>query len=197
MEWVPLGDAALRAARPPGKAARALGVALRRCAGVVDVVVTEDHVCVHFDPRAPPHGLDEALANAGTLEAPKPPREIVVLARYDGPDLAEIAARAGLSTDEVADLHAAGAYEVRMLGFVPGFAYLGGLDARLVVPRRAAPRPRVTAGAIAIAASYTAIYPFASPGGWSLLGTTDRELFSPERGALLRLGDHVRFERVG
>jgi 5-oxoprolinase (ATP-hydrolysing) subunit A len=196
--WVPFGDAALLAPRPPGTGARALWSALRRSPGVIDVVVTEEHVCVHFDPRAPPSGLEEAMAGLARDESPAEPRELVVQAHYDGPDLADVASRAGLSGDEVARIHAAGSYEVRMLGFVPGFAYLGGLDPRLVAPRRAVPRPRVPAGAIAVAAGYTAVYPFASPGGWNLIGrATECELFSADTGARLHLGDRVRFERVG
>jgi len=196
--WIPFGDAALLRARPPETRARAIGSALRRCAGVRDVVVTEDRVCVHFDPRTPPIGLDEALGNAAHACDEEEPRDLVVPARYGGPDLADIAARTGLSEDEVTRLHAAGRYEVRLLGFLPGFAYLGGLDPRLIVPRRAHPRARVAAGAIAVAAEYTAIYPFASPGGWNLIGeAVDTPLFSPDTGARLRLGDRVRFERVG
>jgi UPF0271 protein len=196
--WVPFGDGALLAQRPAGTGARALWSALRGAAGVVDVVVTEEHVCVHFDPRAPPSGLEEVVARIAREESPAEPRELVVRAHYEGPDLADVASRTGLSGDEVARIHAAGSYEVRMLGFVPGFAYLGGLDPRLVVPRRAVPRPRVPAGTIAVAAGYTAVYPFASPGGWNLIGrATGCDLFSADTGARLRLGDRVRFERVG
>jgi UPF0271 protein len=197
-DWVPFGDAALLARRPERVRARALWSALRGCEGVIDVVVSEDEVCVHFDPRAPPSGLDDAMARAARGEDPDEAREIVILASYDGPDLDEVATRSRLSPDEVVRLHASGIYEVRMLGFMPGFAYLGGLHPRLVVPRRAVPRPRVEAGAIAIAAGYTAVYPLASPGGWNLIGRAmGCELFSADTGARLRLGDRVRFERVG
>jgi UPF0271 protein len=85
-----------------------------------------------------------------------------------------------------------------MLGFLPGFAYLNGLDPRLIAPRRRVPRPRVEAGSVAIAARYTAVYPFASPGGWNVIGHAEAcELFRSDTGATLRLGDRVRFERVG
>jgi UPF0271 protein len=84
---------------------------------------------------------------------------------------------------------------VRVVGFLPGFAYLGGLDERLVVPRRASPRARVPAGAVALAGPYTGVYPLASSGGWNLVGTAlDFVAFSPAEGATLRLGDTVRFE---
>jgi 5-oxoprolinase (ATP-hydrolysing) subunit A len=196
--WTPFGDAALLAALPVGIDPRALASLLRRCEGVVDVVVTEDRVCVHFDPRAPPSGLDQACTRASLGAATVGPNELVIHARYDGPDLAEVAARSGLSEDDVATIHAARVYDVRMLGFLPGFAYLGALDERLVLPRRAVPRPRVPAGAIAVAAEYTAVYPFASPGGWNLIGhAVGAELFGAGAGARLQPGDRVRFERVG
>jgi inhibitor of KinA len=92
-------------------------------------------------------------------------------------------------------LHLARTYAVETIGFAPGFAYLVGLDARLAqIPRRASPRPRVPAGALAIAGGYTAVYPFDSPGGWNLIGRVDERMFT-ESGARLRLGDRVRFIR--
>ena len=96
---------------------------------------------------------------------------------------------------EIVRAHAEATYEVAVVGFLPGFAYLRGLDPRLVVPRRATPRPRVPALSVAIAGPYTGIYPFASPGGWSLLGTVVGFVpFDGASGARLRLGDGVRFE---
>jgi KipI family sensor histidine kinase inhibitor len=84
------------------------------------------------------------------------------------------------------------------VGFAPGFAYLGELDPKLVLPRRAEPRPRVPAGAVAIGGAHTGVYPFATPGGWHLIGRTDAVLFDSHRAApaLLRVGDRVRFEPV-
>jgi KipI family sensor histidine kinase inhibitor len=90
--------------------------------------------------------------------------------------------------------HASATYVVDTLGFAPGFAYLIGLDARLHVPRRATPRPRVPAGALAIASEYTAVYPVASPGGWNLIGRVDEPMIERHR-ARLALGDRVRFVR--
>src|SRR5262249_59633357 len=95
--------------------------------------------------------------------------------------------------DEVARRHAAGVYRVLFLGFAPGFAYLGGLDPTLVVPRRASPRPRVPAGAVAIADRYTGIYPFATAGGWNLVGTALDFVPFKDDAASLRAGDIVRF----
>jgi KipI family sensor histidine kinase inhibitor len=115
---------------------------------------------------------------------------------YDGPDLGEVAEQAGISTEDVAYLHSSKTYEVELIGFLPGFAYLAGVDDRLVLGRRAAPRPRVAAGSVGIAGPYTAIYPHASPGGWNLIGrAVDVTPFDPERvpPALFAPGDQVRF----
>ena len=125
-------------------------------------------------------------------------REHVIPARYDGPDLESVAAATRLTVAEVISRHAARTYQVDVLGFVPGFAYMSELDEALALPRLAQPRPRVPAGSIAIAARQTAIYPLDTPGGWHLIGSTDTVMFDPTRKepALLRAGDTVRFERV-
>ncbi|HEX9167224.1 MAG TPA: 5-oxoprolinase subunit PxpB, partial [Gemmatimonadales bacterium] len=127
---------------------------------------------------------------------PEPGREWVIPVRYDGPDLEWVAARTGLNPDEVVRRHSARLYTVYLLGFVPGFAYLGELDPTLVLPRRSTPRQRVPAGSVAIAGAQTAVYPLATPGGWHLIGQTTLRLFDPEREppALLAAGDTVRFE---
>src|SRR5262249_17446376 len=162
VNWRPLGDRALRAERPPGIDAATLLATLRSRPGVVDVILTDAWVAVTF-ADAPPD-----LAGDFTPVVPPPPREHVVRVRYDGPDLD---AFPGLGPAEVAARHAAATYTVLFLGFAPGFASLGGLDPALVVPRRASPRPRVPAGAVGVADRYTAVYPFATPGGWNLVGT--------------------------
>jgi KipI family sensor histidine kinase inhibitor len=116
-----------------------------------------------------------------------------------GPDLAEISRAVGLSEEEAAALHAGQTYDVYMLGFLPGFAYLGDLPEKLRLPRRATPRTRVSRGSVAIAAEMTAIYPFESPGGWRIIGRTP---FCPwdmarEERPLLRPGDRVGFHAAG
>ena len=114
---------------------------------------------------------------------------------YDGVDLAEVAARAGLSIAEAVRLHASVEYLVAFVGFRPGFAYLHGLPAALHTPRLGTPRPRVPAGSLAIGGEWTGIYPAASPGGWRLIGSSDLALFDPgrEEPCLLAPGDRVRF----
>ena len=115
---------------------------------------------------------------------------------YDGPDLDDVAKHTGLTTAEVIARHSSRWYDVYVVGFAPGWAYLGELDPTLVLPRRPTPRPRVPAGSVAIAARQTGVYPFALPGGWHLIGRTDQVMFDPTRAepALLRVGDRVWFE---
>nr|WP_240475365.1 carboxyltransferase domain-containing protein [Vulgatibacter incomptus] len=170
---------------------------MRKVPGVVDVVVSETHACVTFDPRGPIPDLSTALDVAARPMAREPGRLEIVQIRYDGPDLDAVATFAGLSVEEAIALHLSRTYEVRAVGFLPGFAYLGDTDPRIAAPRLPNPRPRVPARSVGIAGDRTGIYPFASPGGWQLVGTAiDFEPFDPDSGARLRLGDRVRFVRV-
>lgn len=116
-----------------------------------------------------------------------------------GPDLQTVSAHTGLSAEAIMERHSAGLYRVFCLGFLPGFAYLGGLDPALATPRRATPRLSIPAGSVAIGGSQTAVYPFATPGGWHIIGRTDMTLFDParQRPALLLPGDTVRFVATG
>jgi KipI family sensor histidine kinase inhibitor len=122
----------------------------------------------------------------------------VVYGGEAGPDLGEVAARTGMSPEEVIALHAAQTYHVYMLGFSPGFVYLGDLPQALRLPRRATPRARLPAGSVAIASDMTSIYPLESPGGWHLIGITPVVLWDMARRdePLLKPGDHVRFKPV-
>lgn len=189
-----LGRRALRIPRAAAGAASAAAIvaAGRAIAGVRDVVVTDAWVAFHFDGDAP--SALPPLDLARTLPAPKV-QELAV--RYDGEDLAVIADRLATTPRAVAALHASVEYEVAFLGFLPGFAYLRGLDPRLVVPRRDTPRVRVPPGAVAIGGPYTGIYPCASPGGWHLLGTNVGVPIWDSEGPLLAPGDRVRFREVG
>lgn len=189
-EWVPLGDRAIRFARP-AVSARALVREVRTWPGVVDVVVAHEDVAAYF--AGPPRVDDAWIAKLAELrDLNEAPREHVIAARYTGEDLDAVAAATKLSRDDVIAIHSAATYTVETIGFAPGFAYLAGLDPRLHLPRRATPRPRVPARSLAIAAQYTAVYPFESPGGWHLIGSVDTEMFGLH-GALLQLGDRVRF----
>jgi KipI family sensor histidine kinase inhibitor len=123
----------------------------------------------------------------------------VIRVAYDGPDLEAAARTLGMSVDEVTRRHTEREVTVEIVGFLPGFGYLGPIDPRLALPRLPSPRPRVAAGSVGIAGSFTGIYPFDSPGGWNLLGRAiDAPLFDPGRDPpiLFAPGDLVRFERV-
>ena len=115
-----------------------------------------------------------------------------------GPDLEEVAGHLGISTDEVIRLHTETMYRVYMIGFTPGYPYMGELPAALAVPRRSTPRTRVPKGSVGIAQRQTGIYSVESPGGWQIIGWTPIELFDPTRQlpSLLEMGDRVKFEAV-
>lgn len=189
--------------------------------GVIEIVPAYAVVTVFFEPaEVDPEVLREQLGHLASIEyvlpssrlpvlsTDRPPdrpasqrssRLITIPTRYDGPDLAQVAADTGLSESEVIRRHSQIEYRVYLLGFAPGFAYLGELDPALVIPRRSTPRTRVPAGSVAIAGAQTGVYPLATPGGWHLIGTTSLRMFDPARepAALLRVGDRVRFEPAG
>jgi KipI family sensor histidine kinase inhibitor len=133
--------------------------------------------------------LEAAAVGGRTIEIP------VAYGGEHGPDLAEVAAHTGLTPDEVVRRHSAGEYVVYLLGFLPGFAFMGGLPPELATPRRAEPRTAVPARSVGIGGAQTGIYPLVSPGGWQLIGRTPLTLFDPsaEEPTLLRPGDRVRF----
>ena len=173
-----------------------------RIGGVRDVVPTFRSVAIYFDPlRIDFDRLHERLERAAANARPEatvarePIRIPVSYGGACGPDLEEVARYAGLTVSEVITRHAAPVYRVFMLGFVPGFAYMGTVDPSIGVPRRATPRPRVPAGSVGIAGGQTGIYPSETPGGWQIIGRTLLMPFDPSRAEpfLLKAGDAVRF----
>jgi KipI family sensor histidine kinase inhibitor len=172
--------------------------------GVVDLVPAAETLLVVLGPDAdaavvrgrlaglPPAGPGDAGARTGG-EAPGDTVEIRV--RYDGPDLADVAALTGLSEADVVAAHTGSTWRVAFGGFAPGFGYLVGGDPRLEVPRRESPRTVVPAGAVGLAGAFSGVYPRESPGGWQLVGTTSAVLWDLDRDppALLRPGGVVRF----
>ncbi|GAA2109311.1 allophanate hydrolase subunit 1 [Actinomadura alba] len=138
----------------------------------------------------PSWDVPEQPADAGDL--------IEVPTRYDGADLADVAAHWEVPVDEVARIHASVEFRVAFCGFAPGFGYLTGLDERYAMPRLATPRSAVPAGSVGLAGRYTGVYPRSSPGGWRLIGRTDLVLWDPERepAALFTPGTRVRFVPV-
>lgn len=139
--------------------------------------------------------LSDRLSGWSPTE-PAPSGDLVELrVRYDGPDLAAVAAGWAMSVEAAVAAHAGVEYVADFCGFAPGFAYLAGLPETLAVPRLDTPRSRVPAGSVALAGAWSGVYPAASPGGWQILGTTDAVLWDPnrERPALLEPGTRVRF----
>ncbi|MBY6037132.1 5-oxoprolinase subunit PxpB [Fictibacillus nanhaiensis] len=115
-----------------------------------------------------------------------------------GPDLEEVAKHNGLSPQEVIDIHAGGEYLVYMIGFAPGFPYIGGMSEKIAAPRRKNPRLKIPAGSVGIAGKQTGVYPIETPGGWQLIGKTPRKLFLPNGAtpSLLQAGDQIKFEPI-
>lgn len=144
--------------------------------------------------------LRKYLGRLEEMNLPEP-RRVEIPVCYGGeygPDLSDVAAMHGMAPAEIVELHASAEYLVYFLGFVPGFAYLGELPKELVTPRLAAPRKKVPAGSVGIAGNQTGVYPFATPGGWRLLGRTPIKMFREERDrlSLLSIGDRVRFTPI-
>jgi len=182
-----------------------LAARCRAFPGVREVVPGMNNLTVDLDPEAP--DLERLPERLGTewqqsTDARYEPRQIEISVRYggaDGPDLDEVARHTRLAPAEVLRLHAAAVYTVFFLGFLPGFAYLGGMDPRLATPRRAEPRLSVPAGSVGIGGQQTGVYPSNSPGGWQLIGRTSLSMFDANSSAptLLLPGDAVRFVAEG
>jgi len=174
--------------------------------GMVELVPTYAAVTLFYDSvrvsyseivRAATRALNNSTVLARKDEHLQ--RVVRIPVTYDGQDLTEVAQRTGMTEESVIDMHCLREYRVYMLGFAPGFAYLGDLDQRLALPRRESPRKRVSKGSVAIAEAQTAVYPSSTPGGWHLIGRTEMTMFDPTRDppATLAVGDRVRFERIG
>ena len=177
-------------------------------AGVRDIVPAFTTVALHYQPEQLGETPFETL-RALVLERMAQPfesteqagRTIDVPVCYGGefgPDLEDIAAQRGLSVEQVIELHQQSPHRVYMLGFAPGFPFIGGLNAALVMPRRASPRTRIPPGSVGIARDQSCIYPLETPGGWNLIGRTPVRLFDPaaQPPCLLAPGDCVRFVRI-
>jgi KipI family sensor histidine kinase inhibitor len=188
----------------------ALAIHARSLPWLRGVVPALGGLALHFDPdHADVHGDSLQAAANVVQECLKESltggedvlRTVEVPVCYEpqfAPDLAEVAKQTGLGVEAVAERHAAGDYRVLMIGFAPGHAYMGGLDPKLAVPRRASPRALVAAGAVAIANDQTVVYPYAISGGWSVIGRTPLAIFDAGRQepSLFASGDRVRFHRI-
>ncbi|MGH7911946.1 MAG: 5-oxoprolinase subunit PxpB [Candidatus Dormibacteraceae bacterium] len=204
----PLGDQALlielgkRVDTALNSRAIALAGKLRRRRGVLEATPGYASVSLRYDPgRITPAQIERAVERLLVTRAAQAPmgRLHRVPVVYDGPDLEEAAQALGLPVEELIRLHTQPTYRCFMIGFAPGWAYLGPLPERLRLPRRAVPRTAVPAGTVAIAGAQTGIYPLPTPGGWHLLGRTGLPMFLPEQDppSLFLPGDRVRFFAAG
>ena len=180
--------------------------AIRRAdiSGVCELVPTYTSICIHYDPEVLSY---EALRNALKLVKADPVEEksdqeervVEIPVCYGGeygPDLEFVAEHNGLTAEEVVRRHSNGQYLVYMLGFLPGFAYMGGMDKTIACPRLISPRTKIPAGSVGIAGAQTGIYPLSSPGGWQLIGRTPLKMFAidgEQTTFALSAGDRVRF----
>jgi len=173
--------------------------------GVVETVPTMRSLMVSYDPLATSRAalqpaIDALLAKG--LKATARSRKVTIPCCYDGaefaPDLADVARRTRKTPEQVIEAHLKSAFKVYVLGFMPGLAYVAGLDPTLYLPRRAQPRVRLPRSTVAIAMDMTTIYPFESPGGWHLIGRTPLMMFDQrkEQPVLLAPGDSIAFRRI-
>ncbi|MCD7762203.1 MAG: 5-oxoprolinase subunit PxpB [Lachnospiraceae bacterium] len=170
--------------------------------GVTELVPTFRSLLISYDPSVTSYerikATVEQLAKDLDIGQAKESRTLLIPCCYGshfGPDLADMERYTGLTREEIIALHSGTDYRVYMLGFLPGFVYLGGLDERIAMPRLAAPRVRIPKGSVGIGGNQTGVYPLESPGGWRLIGSTPLEFYDPDREepVLCRAGDFIRF----
>lgn len=170
--------------------------------GVTELVPSYCSLLVMYDPRCTDYsGLKKQLAHlVKNISASRQHtgRVLVVPCCYDGEDLMDVAQLASLTPEEVIVIHSNPVYRIYMLGFLPGFVYLGGLDERIHAPRLSSPRKAIPAGSVGIGGNQTGIYPMTSPGGWRLIGRTPLTMYNPMRqpSVLVNAGDFIRFEPI-
>ena len=171
----------------------------RKISGIIETVPAYATLLVYYDPLVLTFAqiVERAKTEMAWVEEniSRKPRRIEVPARYGGEDLQFVAAHHRISPREVVCIHTSRDYTVYMMGFTPGFAYMGKLDDAIATPRLETPRTRVDAGSVGIAGAQTGIYPIASPGGWRIIGRTSLRLFDPTADSpfLFSPGDLVRF----
>jgi len=177
----------------------------RRLEGVTEIVPTYRSIALTYDPilTGPEkicREIEALQSDLSTIPLP-PPRQVEIPVCYGGdfgPDMANIGAGTGLTPEDVIRIHSTPAYLIYMVGFTPGFAFLGGLDERLHTPRLETPRLSVPRGSVGIANNQTGMYPVQSPGGWQIIGRTPLNLFRPyeKNPFLYRAGDTIRFRPI-
>lgn len=176
-----------------------------KISGINELVPTYRSLMIHYNPLIVEYEelvslLKRIEENINNIEVPLPEIiEIPVLygGQY-GPDIENVAKHNNLSVEEVINIHTSAKYLIYMLGFTPGFPYLGGMDKRIATPRLSSPRTKIPAGSVGIAGEQTGIYPIQSPGGWQLIGSTPIDIFNPERQnpILLKSGNYIVFKSI-
>jgi len=170
--------------------------------GIIEVIPTFRSALITYDPRVLSYEKITEIINSKleniSVESDETKRVIEIPVCYGGkhgPDLEFVAKNSGMSTKEVIDIHSSKAYLIFMLGFQPGFPYLGGLDPRLFTPRLESPRAQIPAGSVGIGGEQTGLYPVASPAGWQIIGTTPVKCYNPARTPAIpyEAGDHIQF----
>ena len=177
---------------------------IRDMTGVVEILPTYRSLLVYYDPSLIEFDeiketSKEKWKTLKTLEIKGKVFEVPVCYDDDfGPDLSFVAQHSNMSEEEVIRIHCSGNYRVFMLGFLPGFPYLGGMDERIAAPRLEKPRTKIPAGSVGIAGKQTGIYPLDSPGGWRIIGRTPVKMYDPEAKdpVPIRAGDTIRFVRI-
>lgn len=183
---------------------RAFNIALENSGikGIVETVPTYRSLMVHYDPGVILYGslvkkLESLLGQLDSIEIP--PSEVleipVLYGGEEGPDLAFVAENAGKTPEEVIRIHTSTEYLIHMLGFTPGFTYLGGMSEEIATPRLKTPRVKIPAGSVGIAGAQTGVYPIDSPGGWQLIGRTPVRMYDPDRATpiLPQAGQYIKF----
>lgn len=183
---------------------RSMMVALEKekIKGIKEVMPTYRSLMIHYEPLILEYDdlikkLKELESKLKNISLPKP-EVIEIPTLYGGEwgeDIENVAKHNNMTVDEVIKIHSSNEYLIYMLGFTPGFPYLGGLDERIATPRLKAPRTKISGGSVGIAGSQTGIYPIDSPGGWQLIGKTPLKLYDPERKTpiLLKSGNYIKF----
>jgi KipI family sensor histidine kinase inhibitor len=185
--------------------AMALSIEVKSIHGIVEMVSTYRSLMIHYDPLKVDfselvNSLKKIEQNLDNIVLPAPEViEIPTLYGGDwGPDLDTVASYNNITVEKVVEIHTSKEYLIFMLGFTPGFPYLGGMDKRIAAPRLQTPRTRIPGGSVGIAGEQTGIYPVSSPGGWQLIGRTPIKLFDPYRKnpILLKSGNYIKFKSI-
>jgi KipI family sensor histidine kinase inhibitor len=210
LKYIPSGDSAFiikagdEISEEVNRTVRKLLIRLEKekISGITDFIPSYNELMVCYDPsvkdyRQLPDIFRSCAADLNSVQLPEEDVIHVPVLYGDeyGPDLKYVAEYNSLTDDEVIEIHSSSACLVYMLGFTPGFCYLGGMDQRIATPRRETPRLKITAGSVGIADGQTGIYPIESPGGWQIIGKTPLRLFSPDKKPefLFNAGDYIQF----